>query len=154
MGFIGGLCLCTFLSMSTEKYQKNATKGLGALWTPVFPIWVCLTEDIHGRGFEKRSAKAGGDAFLTPRQTQPKVGAACPSYQTMVFAAREGERVSPCLWEGSRRSRVNGQEAKVNCPKKQSAFPPSWATNRAAVTLTATRLYGKLRLDSALAISP
>ena len=69
------VCLCTFLTMAAEKYQKNATKGLSALWTPVFPIWVCLTGDIHGGGFEKRSAKACGDAFLTPRQTQPKVGA-------------------------------------------------------------------------------
>ena len=62
----------------------------------------------------------------------------------MVFAAREGERVTPCLWEGSRRSRVNGQEAEVNRSEKQSTFPPNWAANRAAVTLTATRLYGKL----------
>ena len=107
-GFIELFFFCTFLSTVTEKYQKNTAKGLGALWTPVFPIWVCLTEDIHGGGFEKRSAKACGDAFLTPRQTQPKVGAACPSYQTMVFAAREGERVTPCLWEGSRRSRACG----------------------------------------------
>ena len=67
--------LCTFLSLSTEKYQKNATKGLGALWTPVLPIWVCLTEDIHGGGFEKRSANVCGDAFLTPRQTQPQADA-------------------------------------------------------------------------------
>ena len=73
--FIGEFFLCTFLSVAKEKYQKNATKGLGALWTPVFPIWVCLTEDIHGGGFEKRSAKACGDAFLTPRQTQPQADA-------------------------------------------------------------------------------
>ena len=54
--FIGEFILCTFLSTVTEKYQKNTAKGLSALWTPVFPIWVCLTEDIHGGGFEKRSA--------------------------------------------------------------------------------------------------
>ena len=107
-GFIELFFLCTFLSTVTEKYQKNTAKGLGALWTPVCSLWVCLTEDIHGGGFEKRSAKACGDAFLTPRQTHPKVGAACPSYQTMVFAAREGERVTPCLREGSRRSRACG----------------------------------------------
>ena len=108
MQFSGEFLFCTFLSTVTEKYQKNTAKGLGALWTPVFPIWVCLTEDIHGGGFEKRSANVCGDAFLTPRQTQPKVGAACPSYQTMVFAAREGERVTPYLPEGSRRSRACG----------------------------------------------
>ena len=73
--FIGQFFLCTFLSIATEKYQKSATKGLSALWTPVSPIRVCLTEDIHGGGFEKRSAKACGDAFLTPRQTQPKADA-------------------------------------------------------------------------------
>ena len=73
--FFGEFLFCTFLSTVTEKYQKNTAKGLGALWTPVFPIWVCLTEDIHGGGFEKRSAKACGDAFLTPRQTQPQADA-------------------------------------------------------------------------------
>ena len=73
--FIEQFFLCTFLSTVTEKYQKNTAKGLGALWTPVFPLWVCLTEDIHGGGFEKRSAKACGDAFLTPRPTQPKANA-------------------------------------------------------------------------------
>ena len=74
-GFIELFFLCTFLSTVTEKYQKNTAKGLSALWTPVFPIWACLTEDIHGGGFEKRSAKASGDAFLTPRQTQPQADA-------------------------------------------------------------------------------
>jgi hypothetical protein len=54
--FFGEFLFCTFLSTVTEKYQKNTAKGLGALWTPVFPVWVCLTEDIHGGGFEKRSA--------------------------------------------------------------------------------------------------
>ena len=72
----------------------------------------------------------------------------------MTFSAREGERVTPCRWGGNRRSRVYGKEAEVNRSEKQSTFPPSRATNRAAVTLTTVRLYGKLRLDSALAISP
>ena len=52
----------------------------------------------------------------------------------MVFAAREGERVTPYLPEGSRRSRANGQEAEVNRSEKQSTFPPS----RAASWQTAT----------------
>jgi hypothetical protein len=126
--------------------KKNATKGLGALWTPVWALWVCLTEDIHGGGFEKRSANVCGDAFLTPRQTQPKVGAACPSCKTMAFSAREGERVTPCRWEGSCRSRAYGQEAEVSPAEKQSTFPPSWATNRAVGTLTAVRVIGPWRL--------
>ena len=54
--FIGEFFLCTFLSLSRERCPKNATKGLGTLWTPVSPLWVCLTEEIHGGGFEKRSA--------------------------------------------------------------------------------------------------
>ena len=82
------------------------------------------------------------------------MSAACPSYKAMAFAARKGERVTPYLPEGSRRSHAYGQEAEANRSGKQSTFPPSRATNRAAVTLTAARLYGKLRLDSALAISP
>ena len=72
----------------------------------------------------------------------------------IVSAARKGERVTPCRWEGSRRSRVYGKEAEVNRSEKQSTFPPSRVANRAVVTLTAVRLYGKLRLDSALAILP
>ena len=72
----------------------------------------------------------------------------------MVFAAWEGERVTPYLPEGSRRSRANGQEAEVNRAEKQSTFPPSEAANRAVVTLTTVRLHGKLRLDSALSILP
>ena len=74
-GFVELFFFCTFLSTVTEKYQKNTAKGLSALWTPAWALWVCLTEDIHGGGFEKRSAKASGDAFLTPRQTQPQADA-------------------------------------------------------------------------------
>ena len=70
------------------------------------------------------------------------------------FCRAVGERVTPCRREGSRRSRINGQEAEANRSEKQTTFPPSWTANRAAVTLTAVRLHGKLRLDSALAISP
>ena len=46
-GFIKLFCLCTFLPLSAEKCQKNATKGLGALWTPVSSVWVCLTIEIR-----------------------------------------------------------------------------------------------------------
>ena len=109
-------------------------------------------EDTWAR-FEKHLGGAGGDTFLSAPKLTPR-WARLRFTLAIVSAARKGERVTPCRWEGNRRSRVNGQEAKVNCPKKQSAFPPSWAANRAAVTLTAVRLYGKLRLDSALAILP
>ena len=74
MRFIELFFLCTFLSTVTEKYQKNTAKGLGALWTPVFPIWVCLTEEIHGHVSKRISAVLR--RYVSPRaQTQPKVGA-------------------------------------------------------------------------------
>ena len=64
--------LCTFLSTVTEKYQKNTAKGLGALWTPVFPIWVWLTEDIHGGGSKSAPQKPAETLFSRPAKLNPK----------------------------------------------------------------------------------
>ena len=68
-----GDILCTFLPLSAEKYQKNATKGLGALWTPVFPIWVCLTEEIHGHVSKSISA-ALAEILFSPRPNSTQGG--------------------------------------------------------------------------------
>ena len=70
--FIELFFLCTFLSTVTEKYQKNTAKGLGALWTPVFPIWVCLTEDIHGGGSKSAPHELAETLFSRPAKLNPK----------------------------------------------------------------------------------
>ena len=102
---------------------------------------------------EKHLRGTGGDTFLSAPKLNPR-WARLRFTLAIVSAARKGERVTPCRWEGSRRSRVYGKEAEVNRSEKQSTFPPSRAANRAVVTLTAVRHHGKLRLDSALAILP
>ena len=71
--FFGGFILCTFLSTVTEKYQKNTAKGLGALWTPVWSIWVCLTEKIHGRVSKSISAVLA-EILFSPRPNSPQGG--------------------------------------------------------------------------------
>ena len=71
-GFIELFFLCTFLSTVTEKYQKNTAKGLSALWTPVFPIWVCLTEDIHGGGSKSAPHELAETLFSRPAKLNPK----------------------------------------------------------------------------------
>ena len=73
--FNGEFLFCTFLSTVTEKYQKNTAKGLGALWTPVLPIWVCLTEEIHGHVSKSISAVLAEILFSPrPNSTQGERG--------------------------------------------------------------------------------
>ena len=102
---------------------------------------------------EKHLRGTGGDTFLSAPKLNPR-WARLRFTLAIVSAARKGERVTPCRWEGSRRSRIYGKEAEVNRSEKQSTFPPNWAANRAAVTLTAVRPYGELRLDSVSAHLP
>ena len=71
--FIGEFFLCTFLSVAKEKYQKNATKGLGALWTPVWALWVCLTEEIHGHVSKSISAVLA-EILFSPRPNSTQGG--------------------------------------------------------------------------------
>ena len=128
--------LCTFLSLSTEKYQKNATKGLGALWTPVFPIWVCLTEDIHGGGFEKRLRKSQRRRFshAPPNSTPSRCAAIVAVAASLPRRARPVIRQTPYLpAEKKGEFRTNGAPPSVRVigswrPYAQSdSFAPLWA---------------------------
>ena len=71
-GFIKLFCLCTFLPLSAEKCQKNATKGLGALWTPVSSVWVCLTVEIHGGDSKSVPHEMAETLFSHPTKLNPR----------------------------------------------------------------------------------
>ena len=73
MQFSGEFLFCTFLSTVTEKYQKNTAKGLGALWTPVWALWVCLTEEIHGHVSKSISAVLA-EILFSPRPNSTQGG--------------------------------------------------------------------------------
>ena len=73
-----------------QKSTKRTPPRASALWKPVWALWVCLTEHIHGSVQNIRSAEACGDEYFERSRTQPKVDARPPL--PLVFILRRNTR--------------------------------------------------------------
>ena len=90
--FIGGFTYVLFC-LRRQKSTKRTPPRAGALWKPVWALWVCLTEHIHGSVQNIRSAEACGDEYFERIRTQPKADARPPL--PPAFVLRRKTRPAP-----------------------------------------------------------